>query len=253
MPTIRLLRVLFCLSCLLVLVWGCASDQTEDSTDADAGEAASSLAETSRTDEDDGLEQGDLGAVVMNPQELEDWEIRVVEYRIDKNETFSDPAKTPLRAADLPAFLEKGGLDYYIPERSLRFHVPFLAEASPDTIDLVKRKGETVANLRKGSVRFLFEGETYELAVFGPVDTTRHGDYLWLPFYDATSGEATYPGGRYLDLELEADGTVELDFNFAYNPLCDYNHEKYNCTLPPEENRLPFKVEAGEQRFDLGE
>ena len=95
---------------------------------------------------------------------------------------------------------------------------------------------------------FAYEGKNHTLSVLGPADP-KDGDYLWLPFYAATSGEETYGGGRYLDLELAADGTVEVDFNFAYNPLCDYNPEKYNCTLPPAENRLPFAVRAGEKLF----
>ena len=47
----------------------------------------------------------------------------------------------------------------------------------------------------------------------------------------------------------EVEGMVDLDFNYAYNPLCDYNPEKYNCTLPPATNRLGFPVEAGEKTF----
>jgi len=42
---------------------------------------------------------------------------------------------------------------------------------------------------------------------------------------------------------------VDLDFNYAYNPLCDYNAEKYNCTLPPTESQLDFAVEAGEKSY----
>ena len=45
---------------------------------------------------------------------------------------------------------------------------------------------------------------------------------LWVPFRDATSGEETYPTGRYLDLEDPDDRTAAgdwvLDFNEAYSP-----------------------------------
>jgi len=186
------------------------------------------------------------GALSMTPAEQEAWEIRLVEMRIDKNEAYMDPAQTPLIAADLPAF---EGLNYYWPEASMRFKAPFTAEAKPDTIELVKRKGDMVTYLRKGTVSFRYDDVVRTLAVFGPVDTSTYGDYVWLPFFDATTGSETYPGGRYLDLEIDVDGMVDLDFNFAYNPLCDYNHEKYNCTLPPAENRLEFAVVAGEKLF----
>jgi uncharacterized protein (DUF1684 family) len=130
--------------------------------------------------------------------------------------------------------------------------VTFAEAANPDTIMLTKRAGQQVAYLRKGEVSFKHDGKVFSLAVFGPA-TTSDGDYLWLPFYDATNEAETYPGGRYLDLELATDGRVDLDFNYAYNPLCDYNPEKYNCTLPPPENRLPFPVRAGEKRYRLQE
>lgn len=73
---------------------------------------------------------------------------------------------------------------------------------------------------------------------------------LFVPFRDATSGHETYGAGRYLDLEREDDGTYTLDFNVAYNPWCAYAPQ-FSCPLPPPENWLPFRVEAGEQDPDL--
>ncbi len=185
------------------------------------------------------------GPLAMNDQELEAWEIRLVEFRIDKNEAFMDSTQTALRVEDLPGF---EGLNYYYPEKGLRYRLPLEPVTGGRTVELAKRKGNTVPYVLKGKVTFAYEGKNHTLSVLGPADP-KDGDYLWLPFYDATSGEETYGGGRYLDLVLAADGTVEVDFNFAYNPLCDYNPEKYNCTLPPAENRLPFAVRAGEKLF----
>jgi uncharacterized protein len=189
------------------------------------------------------------GPLAMTDQEQEAWEIRLVEFRIDKNEAFMDSTQTALRPEDLPGF---EGLNYYFPEKGLRYRLPLVPATGDQTVTLTKRKGNTVPYVRKGQVTFAYAGKNHTLSVFGPADP-KDGDYLWLPFYDATSGEETYGGGRYLDLELAADGTVEVDFNFAYNPLCDYNPEKYNCTLPPAENRLPFAVKAGEKLFHTHE
>jgi len=75
---------------------------------------------------------------------------------------------------------------------------------------------------------------------------------LFLPFGDATNGATTYAAGRYLlDTVKGADlgsgeGTLVLDFNFAYNPSCAYN-ERWVCPLAPMENRLPVAVQAGER------
>jgi uncharacterized protein len=75
---------------------------------------------------------------------------------------------------------------------------------------------------------------------------------LFLPFGDVTNGETTYGAGRYLlDTVKGADlgsgeGTLVLDFNFAFNPSCAYN-ERWVCPLAPNENRLPVAVHAGER------
>ncbi len=189
------------------------------------------------------------GPVQMSATERDDWEIRLVEMRIDKNERFRDPKQSPLPPDQIPVFR---GLNYFYPAPGFRWRVRFEPEASPDTVLLEKAKGRRVPYVRRGRVRFKHEGKVYSLRVYGPADTTE-GDYLWLPFYDKTNGKLTYAGGRYLDLTVDEDGLVDLDFNFAYNPLCDYNHQRYDCTLPPEENRLPFEVLAGEKEYSLVE
>jgi uncharacterized protein (DUF1684 family) len=183
--------------------------------------------------------------VVMDEAEHERWEIALVEHRIEKNEEFRVADTTPLPPAELPDFV---GLNYYYPERTLRFRVPLQNASGTDTVRLAKRGGRQVAYLHRGDVTIGHDGKAYTLAVFGPADPSE-GDYLWLPFFDATNEDETYPGGRYLDLQLAADGRVEVDFNLAYNPLCAYNAERYDCTLPPPGNRLPFAVRAGEQRW----
>ena len=185
---------------------------------------------------------------VMEGAEHESWEISLVEMRIEKNEEFSDPKRTALPVDRLKGF---EGLNYFFPFPEMRFKTPFIAEAGTDTVSLTKRKGQVVPYLRRGFVKFKWQDTTYSLGVFGPVNT-QNGDYLWLPFFDANSGKEVYAGGRYLDITVGADGMVDLDFNYAYNPLCDYNPERYNCTIPPLDNTLPFAVNAGEKTFSSG-
>lgn len=43
-------------------------------------------------------------------------------------------------------------------------------------------------------------------------------------------------------------GRLILDFNFAYNPSCALNGD-FTCPLPPEENRLPVVIHAGERVY----
>ena len=78
----------------------------------------------------------------------------------------------------------------------------------------------------------------YRVGLSGP-------DMLFVPFRDGTSGRETYGAGRYLDIRVEADDRNVLGF-FAYNPYCAYS-DSYSCPLPPAENWLPVRIEAGER------
>jgi hypothetical protein len=73
---------------------------------------------------------------------------------------------------------------------------------------------------------------------------------LFLAFRDRTSGESTYPAGRYLRTAAPADGRVILDFNRATNPPCAFTSFA-TCSLPPRANVLPYGVTAGEQYAGL--
>jgi uncharacterized protein (DUF1684 family) len=69
---------------------------------------------------------------------------------------------------------------------------------------------------------------------------------LWLIFGDATNGAETYVAGRFLVTEpVEDDGSVVVDFNRTYNMPCVFSPYA-TCPLPPEGNRLPVRVTAGE-------
>lgn len=69
-------------------------------------------------------------------------------------------------------------------------------------------------------------------------------NYLFLPFTDKSNGFETYGGGRYIDLQIPQGDSLLLDFNKCYNPYCAYS-TGYSCPVPPKENALSLKVEAG--------
>ena len=108
---------------------------------------------------------------------------------------------------------------------------------------------------RAGVVRFQYGAIALALSVFW---MKGYGGGLWLPFGDNTNNAETYGGGRYLydsikgaDLGAGADPTGDtmlLDFNFAYNPSCAYDH-RWSCPLAPPENRMPLPVRAGERAY----
>ena len=69
---------------------------------------------------------------------------------------------------------------------------------------------------------------------------------------DRTNGRETFGGGRYLYVKPPGpDGLVVLDFNKAYNPPCAFTPYA-TCPLPPAQNRLPFRIEAGEKKYAGG-
>lgn len=63
---------------------------------------------------------------------------------------------------------------------------------------------------------------------------------------DASNGDTTYGGGRYLYVDIEPGGRMRADFNRLYNPPCVFTPWA-TCPLPPPSNRLPFVVPVGEQ------
>jgi uncharacterized protein (DUF1684 family) len=73
-------------------------------------------------------------------------------------------------------------------------------------------------------------------------------DSLFLMFADATSGRETYGAGRFMYVPLPRSGEVPLDFNLAYNPPCAFN-EFATCPLPPPQNRLTLRIDAGERAY----
>lgn len=71
---------------------------------------------------------------------------------------------------------------------------------------------------------------------------------LFVMFADGTSGKETYGAGRFMYPSLPENGIVRLDFNQAYNPPCAFN-DFATCPLPPLQNRLALRVEAGEKSY----
>jgi len=47
---------------------------------------------------------------------------------------------------------------------------------------------------------------------------------------------------------LSKDGVLMLDFNRLENPPCAYTAYA-TCPLPPDQNKLPVALEAGEMRY----
>lgn len=95
-----------------------------------------------------------------------------------------------------------------------------------------------------GTVVFTVNGQEYRLEPVQEPGSTQ----LFIIFGDLTNRTDTYGAGRFLYSDLPKDGKVVLDFNRAYNPPCAFSPYA-TCPLPPPQNRLKVRVEAGEKRY----
>jgi uncharacterized protein (DUF1684 family) len=91
-----------------------------------------------------------------------------------------------------------------------------------------------------GYISFKYGGRSYQLDV-----TQEDEASFFIRFWDPTCETETYPSGRYLIARIEKDDRLMLDFNYAYNPPCAFT-DFATCVFAPEQNRLDFKIEAGE-------
>ena len=96
----------------------------------------------------------------------------------------------------------------------------------------------------EGTIFFEKDGEQYSMITLdgGPEE-------FFMIFADATTGEETYGGGRYLYIPRPTPkGKTIVDFNKAYNPPCVFT-DYATCLLPPAENRLELAIRAGEKNY----
>jgi uncharacterized protein (DUF1684 family) len=137
------------------------------------------------------------------------------------------------------------GLHYFPIQPSLVVRAAYVPYAEPRKIPIPNVLGESPEMESPGYVTFTLEGRDLRLE---PVYETSEKKDLFFIFKDLTSVDATYPAGRFLHAALPVNGQVILDFNRAYNPPCAFT-EFATCPLPPKQNQLPVRIEAGERAY----
>lgn len=142
-----------------------------------------------------------------------------------------------------PARAEFKGTDYYPAERKWVVSARFEPYDPPKKVPILNVLDMTTEELSPGALAFEVDGRPYKLEAL----KEQGSEQFFIIFADQTSGKETYGAGRYLYADPpSADGRVTLDFNRAYSPPCAFT--KYaTCPLPPPQNRLPLRVEAGER------
>jgi uncharacterized protein len=135
------------------------------------------------------------------------------------------------------------GIEYYAADEAYIVTARFVA--APRKIPILNVIGQTEQSENPGYAVFRLKGQEFRLY---PILEEPGAKELFYIFRDQTSGKETYPAGRFLYSALPRDGQVVLDFNKAYNPPCAFTPYA-TCPLPPKENHLAVRIEAGEKKY----
>lgn len=163
---------------------------------------------------------------------------QILNHRRQQFKMFSIPTSSPLPDS---AFYNFKGLKYFSVDRNfsvMGIIKPLDSMFISQSISIQDSTGYTADCL----VEFTLNNTAHTWVVFKESTGT-----YFLPFFDASNDSDTYPGGRFLHPKRMAD-SLWLDFNYAYNPYCAYNHD-YICPVPPNQNTTDVFIAAGEKRF----
>jgi uncharacterized protein len=185
----------------------------------------------------------DLYAAVRAMPGVEGWQY----WRSVRDRLFREHPQSPLAQSRRTQFR---GIDCFPYDPALRFEVGLAPARGRETIRLEAGKDGMMTLVPFALTEGLQALLGRELTLYW---IESYGGGVFLPFGDATNGQESFAGGRYLldtiksaDLGATPDGQLILDFNFAYYPSCAYS-EAWVCPLSPIENRLPAAIPGGER------
>ncbi len=199
-----------------------------------------------------GCESRNPGFMISIPPPTS-WPDQLADQRAQKDRYFKTDPQTPLLAEDVVGF---DGLDYWNLDPAYYFVGRVNLYLEPEQFEVVSTSGQLRPCARVGWIGFELDGQMLKLQVYRLLDQQERagGAGFFLPFMDGTTGDETYPAGRYIELQGPEGGPFVLDFNTASNPWCAYGApERYACPVTPPENRLPVRIEAGERGFRVKE
>ena len=154
-----------------------------------------------------------------------------------------------LKDKNAAARREFTGCRWYDVKEDYRIEATWVAHKEPRPLKVPNILGQTESMPSPGYAQFILGGKTVRLD--GVLETAQ-STQLWFILRDQTSGHETYPAGRFLYADLPKLGKVVLDFNKSYNPPCAFTAYA-TCPLPPPQNWMPVKIEAGELNYGSSE
>jgi len=147
-----------------------------------------------------------------------------------------------LKDVDSEAARNYTGGTFFPVDLTYRVTATWVPSDGKKTVDVPNVLGDVTATPVAGTAVFKINGQELHLTDLG--GDPRKG--LFFVFNDLTRKADTYPGGRFLETDPVANGTVVIDFNRAYNPPCAVTSYA-TCPLAPKDNQLAVAIPAGEK------
>ncbi len=172
----------------------------------------------------------------------------IIAFQKHLNVEFANPEESPLTSEDIKKF---EALDFFEIDTTLVIEAEFVRTPYESPFSMPTTTDRMPIYVKYGEAYFELEGQSFKLNIYQNqelITKPEYVDYLFIPFTDATNGETSYGGGRYLDLSIPKGNTITLNFNKAYNPYCAYNG-KYSCPIPPSENNISVAIAAGVKAY----
>lgn len=155
-----------------------------------------------------------------------------------------------IRLKDKNSPVRKGftGLKWFDIQEAYRVEARWVSYPQPKPVKVPNVLGQTESMPSPGYAEFTLGGKP--VRVDGVLEDP-NAEQLFFILRDQTSGKETYGAGRFLYADLPKAGKVVLDFNKAYSPPCAFTPYA-TCPLPPPQNWMPVRVEAGEMAYGKG-
>lgn len=173
------------------------------------------------------------------------YELKIDSLRTNKDKRYADTTYSPLHKDSIASFT---GLKYYKAAEAYNVTAKFKKKLGKP-FKMTTSSGKVKEFRTYGYAKFKLNGKRFKLPVYQNLKLMKnpmYRDYLFIPFTDLTNAHETYAAGRYIEGKTPEGKTINLDFNQCFNPYCHYR-TGFNCPIPPLENHLNTRIEAGEK------
>ena len=176
-----------------------------------------------------------LSAVYSLTMRQQDYNAEILDLRNDYRDNMLEIENSPV--ASIKDF---SNFRYFDPKEEWKMFVDFESSPSEETFPMTMTDQSVESINMVGYAILTLNNKEYKLMLFD------EGDHYLLPFTDDTNASETYGGGRYINVPKTSNNKLLVDFNMAHNFYCVYNIN-FVCPVPPSENDIDVRIEAGEK------